>query len=276
MVVLGLGRMGAAFALAWAQAGWRVRGWNRTPRDFPGVEHVAEPQDAVGGAGFVVLCLYDGEACLEVWARIERSIDRKALVVNTSTVAPEHAADLATRAARCGLRYLHAPVLGSVPAIPAAQLRILAGGSVEDVESSRPLLKSVAAEVLHLPDAATAAKLKLIANASLAAAVVGLRDVLAAAAGADVSAEQALDILAMGPLGTLVRAKRQRLVGTQHMQPADFTVGALAKDLALLAGTSAVTTHAATQIAQLLEGAADTDDDIASICRVPATPVAQR
>ena len=54
------------------------------------------------------------------------------LVVNASTVGPDESRALAAQAAEAGLRYVEAPVLGSVPAVRAGRLTVLAGGDGAD------------------------------------------------------------------------------------------------------------------------------------------------
>ncbi|WP_350275620.1 nuclear transport factor 2 family protein [Kribbella sp. HUAS MG21] len=256
--VLGLGRMGTAVARRLADHGWQVTGWNRspvsTPQDFT---VVTDPLEAVAKADVVLLALYDGTACRDVIARIEPALAARAAVVNISTIAPQDAAELAVNLRSS---YVHAPVLGSVPAVERGSLRILAAGQ------AGPAYEVLAAlgEVHHVDDAATAAALKLIANTSLAGAVSALREALQQAAVLGLSRQQALDVLALGQLGGIVGRKRDLLTGAT--KPAEFTVGALAKDMDLL---SAASQHPLRYAAELAESPAGPDADIALAATVP-------
>src|SRR4030095_15195211 len=112
VAVLGLGRMGTAMATALAEAGHEVTAWNRTPRTLPFcVNSMAE---AIAGAEIIVVMVIDGPASQAVLDQITGS---SALIVNASTVAPDESRAMAAGA---GLRYLEAPVLGSVPTLPAS------------------------------------------------------------------------------------------------------------------------------------------------------------
>ncbi|MEV5967132.1 nuclear transport factor 2 family protein [Kribbella sp. NPDC051952] len=263
VTVLGLGRMGTAIADRLAGQGWEVTGWNRTPVSAAGsITLAADPADAVAKAEIVVLALYDGPACREVISRIKPALRPDSLIVNTSTIAPAEAAALSSD---LGASYLHAPVLGSVPAVTSGSLTILVGGQPArsvDVLASLGRIETVG-------DAATAAALKLIANSSLAGVVSALRESLQQAAALGVPRDRALDILALGQLGGLVTRKRQVLLG--EATPTQFTIGALAKDADLLSTASG---YPLPYAAELAESAADPDADIALAATVPPVDAA--
>ena len=267
VTVLGLGRMGAAMATALAADGWSVTAWNRSPAPAPaGTTLAEEVTEAVAGADVVLLCLFDADACRAVLDRCADALAPGTLVVNTATVGPDEAEALAQRVREAGARPVHAPVLGSVPAVRAGRLVVLAGGPEADVEEARPLLDVLSHDVRHVGDPARAAALKLVGNASLAGAVVELGEVLTAADALGIGRDEALDVLATGQLGTLVTMKRDRLTGGEQPD-ADFAVGALDKDLRLLGAASGADLHAARTIGGLLgAGRVRPDEDIAAVC----------
>ena len=212
--VLGLGRMGAAIATALQDSGHPVQAWNRTSRTGPpGVQMLPEPGEAVAGATHVLLCLYDFDACREVLVDCEPALEPGCLVVNTSTIGPSEALDLERLVRGAGARYLHAPVMGSVPAVREGRLVVLAGGSRRDVDDARQVLDAVAREIRYVGDPGRAAALKLVANSSLASALVAIRDAIAASRAMGLDLSETLDVLATGQLGRLTEAKRDRTRG---------------------------------------------------------------
>lgn len=231
VAVLGLGRMGAAMAVALAGAGHEVTGWNRSPKPDAGVPVAEQVADAVDGAEAVVIMVIDGPASRVVLEQIRGS---SALVVNASTVGPDESREFAASAAEAGLRYVEAPVLGSIPTVRASALTVLAGGDAADIETARPVFAAWTAdgEVLHTGPVGTATALKLVANLSLGIAAAGLHDCVRLGADLGLDRADVLDILERGSLGGLVQRKRARL-DTDEYTDADFTVAALAKDLAL-------------------------------------------
>lgn len=260
--------MGAAIATRLADQDWDVIGWTRSGRHVAGaVETTRDPNDAVVKADITVLALFDGRACRQVVDRIRPSLRPDTIVLNTSTIAP---AEASTLARQLGPSYVHAPVLGSVPAVAAGTLRILAAGDRDSLDRVEPVLRALGT-VLPVDNAATAAALKLVANSSLAGAVLALRDSLRQADALDLPRAQVLDVLELGQLGGLVSRKRtflaDRSATTTTAVPAEFTIGALAKDMALLAAASNSPLRSA---ADLAATPADPQADIAVAATVPA------
>jgi 3-hydroxyisobutyrate dehydrogenase-like beta-hydroxyacid dehydrogenase len=234
IAVLGLGRMGGAIAARLVAQGWEVVGWTRSGRASGGVRMTGGPEEAVAEADIVLLSLFDGPACRQVLDGVRDALRADAIVLNTSTIGPAEASALARR---LGRSYVHAPVLGSVPAVATGALRILTAAGQEAFERVRAVLEALGT-VRRVDDASTAAALKLIANNSLAGAVLALRDSLRQADALGLPRAQVLDVLELGQLGGLVARKRPFLQGDSPAPAAEFTIGALVKDMALLAAAS--------------------------------------
>jgi hypothetical protein len=154
--------------------------------------------------------------------------------------------------------------MGSTPAIARGALTILAGGKpTAEVESVLGLL----GEPLVLAGAAEAAALKLVANGVLGDSVASLRRALARGDSLGLPREALLDVLGRGALGRFVDGRRDVL--EEGARPAaTFAAGALAKDLALLAGISDTTSEAASLVHTLLASdlvAADDDITVAAV-----------
>ena len=263
IAVLGLGRMGTSIAERLESQGWEVTGWTRSRRSASTVRTADEPDDAVANADTVILALYDGPACEQVLDRVRDSLRPDTIVLNTSTIAPAEAAELASR---FGPSYVHAPLIGSGPAAAAGTLRILVGADEADENALtrvRPVLDALG-EAWPAGDAATAAALKLVANSSLAGAIFALRDSLRQGDALNLPVAQVLDTLELGQLGALVARKRSFLVG--DATPAQFTIGALAKDMALLADASNRPLRSA---AELADSPAGSEADIALAATTP-------
>jgi 3-hydroxyisobutyrate dehydrogenase-like beta-hydroxyacid dehydrogenase len=263
IAVLGLGRMGDAIATRLAAQDWDVVGWTRSGRTSGAVETTGAAKDAVAKADLVILALFDGPACRQVLDDARDSLRADTIVLNTSTIAPAEASQLARR---LGPSYVHAPVLGSVPAAAAGALQILAAAGQDTLDRVRPVLQTLGT-VRRVDDASTAAALKLIANNSLAGAVLGLCDSLRQADALGLPRAQVLDVLELGALGGLVARKRPFLTGQAGAVTADFTIGALAKDMALLAAASNTPLRSAANVA---DTPADPEADIAVAATVPA------
>lgn len=263
IAVLGLGRMGGALATRLAAQDWDVVGWTRSGRTSGTVKMTDDPNKAVAQADLVLLALFDGPACQQVLDDVRDSLRTDTIVLNTSTIAPAEAARLARQ---LGPSYVHAPLLGSVPAAAAGALQVLTAADENALDRVRPVLETLGT-VVRADDASTAAALKLIANNSLAGAVLALRDSLRQADALGLPRSQSLDVLELGQLGGLVARKRHFLLGDPAAVTAEFTIGALAKDMALLAAASEIPLRSATGLAHT---PAAPEADIAVAATVPA------
>ena len=162
-----------------------------------------------------------------------------------------------------GAAYLHAPVMGSTPAIARGGLTILAGGKPS---SETETVLSHLGDTLVFAGSAEAAALKLVANGVLGDSVASLRRALARGDALGLPREAVLDVLARGALGRFVDGSRHVLGEEGVRPPATFAAGALAKDLALLASATDTVSDSSGVIGTLLAGEALTaDDDIAVV-----------
>ncbi|MFJ6014705.1 nuclear transport factor 2 family protein [Streptomyces sp. NPDC092952] len=266
IAVLGLGRMGDAFATRLADQGLDVVGWTRSGRTPTAYRTTADPRAAVAGAGLVLLALFDGPACEQVIDDVRPALRADTIVVNTATVSPDEASRLARRT---GPGYVHAPVLGSVPAAAAGTLEILAAADRGTLDRARPVLEALGT-VRYADDPATSAALKLIANNGLAGSVLALREALQQADALGLPRDQVLDVLELGRLGGLVTRKRPLLTAGPAAGDirADFTLGALVKDMTLLAGASRTPLRSADRLAAA-PAAPEADIALAAMVRAP-------
>jgi 3-hydroxyisobutyrate dehydrogenase-like beta-hydroxyacid dehydrogenase len=258
VAVLGLGRMGTAMADRLC-AHHDVRTWSRSTG--------GTPAGAVDGADVVVLALYDGTACRDVLDACLASLPARAVVVNTSTVGADEAVELESMVVAAGATYLHAPVMGSTPAVARGGLTILAGGKPSTEAES---VLSLLGETLVFSGSSEAAALKLVANGVLGDSLASLRRALGRGNALALPREAVLDVLGRGALARFVDGSRDVLADPGVRPPATFAAGALAKDLALLAGAADTTSDASASVDTLIAGGALRRDDDISVMGVAA------
>ena len=260
VAVLGLGRMGTAMTRRLTEQGWSVTTWTRSGG--------TDLRPVVQGADLVLLALFDGPACDQVLADCAPYLSSAHVVVNTTTVAPHEALAHEKAVQATGATYVHAPVMGSVPAVLSGTLKVLVGSSPAAQGTAESLLAELG-EVVRAGDVADAAALKLVANSALGGAVLAVRDSRGYAEELGVAPDTALDVLERSTLGGLVRGKRDQ--PTAH-----FTAAALSKDLTLLAAETPAARTLADRVAGALDsGAVAADDDLFALTapsREPAVP----
>lgn len=148
---LGLGRMGAPMARNLAQAGYRVRAWNRTPQcwsDLPdNLRIVPRAEDALEGARAAIFMLTDGRALSECLfdRNLVRCLPVGAVVIDMSTGGPRAALESSRRLSSLGIEFADAPVSGGVKGAELAKLTILVGATAATMTTVRPILETLGA-----------------------------------------------------------------------------------------------------------------------------------
>lgn len=290
VAVLGTGRMGAAMVRRLVGAGHRVTAWNRSAAAVTGLQQEVgdellvaahEPAAAVRGADVVLAVLADGDVTRSVLldTAVLENLSRGAVVVDLGTSGVEAARDLAGRLGPAGVRFVDAPVSGSVPAVQGGTLLVMASGDADAVAAAEPVLAAFARTVLHVGEAGAGQVMKLAVNLVLhdlnAALAEGLR--LAEAAG--VRREDAYAVLEESVVGApFVRYKRAAFLDPDT--PVAMTLTLAEKDLRLITehvrrqGADAPVTEAALAQVRRALAAGFGPRDLADLSRVPAPPAA--
>lgn len=256
--ILGGGRMGSAIADR-LRANHSLSTWTRSAG--------GSPADAVRGAEIVLLCLYDGAACRDVLSAIAPALTSHTTVVNTTTCGPTEAHELEQLATEAGAAYLHAPVLGSTPAATAGTLTLIAG------REPSPALAEVLGELgetLVTASSAEAAALKLVANGVLGDLVDATRRALGRAELLDLGRPEVLRVLGHTLLGPYVADRHTVLESSVAPPDVRFTIGALRKDLGLLAEAIGTSSHALGALDGLVDQDAVKPDSDVSLAALPA------
>lgn len=137
---LGTGLMGAPMARRLLAAGFPVTVWNRDLRKAEalasfGATVATSPVEAVESAEIVFTMLSDGKAVTDVLfaTGVAAALERGAVVIDTSSIAPPIARDHASKLADLGIAHVDAPVSGGVVGAEAGTLAIMAGGEAESI-----------------------------------------------------------------------------------------------------------------------------------------------
>jgi 3-hydroxyisobutyrate dehydrogenase-like beta-hydroxyacid dehydrogenase len=248
----GAGRMGAAMIgrLRGADGGARfdVHVYNRTAGRATAVAaatgaHAAPTaRDAVAGAPVVLVSLADDAAVESVYAGpdgVLAGLAPGAVVVETSTVAPETVHRLARLVAGRGADLLDAPVSGSVPVVERGELTFLVGGDPATLDKVRPVLAPLARTVLHLGPIGAGATVKLAVNSVVHALNLALAEALVLAERAGVDRAAAYEAFASSAVAApFVHYKKAAFLAPEQT-PVAFRLDLVAKDLALIEALAA-------------------------------------
>ncbi len=277
VAVLGLGRMGTAMARHVLGAGHRLTVWNRTPDRAhelvaAGAREAPTPAEAARAAEVVVLMLGGPESSHDVLfgdGGVASGAARDVLVVDSTTIGPRAARELAVECAQRGLRYIDAPVAGSVEPARQGTLAVLVGGQPEDVADAQPLLElwGDPEKIRHLGSVGSGNAMKMVINLSLGVTAAGLGEALRLADDLGIERGAALTALAAGPFGWMITYK-QEMLERDNYRPAAFSLDLLVKDLELVerAGRRALPlTEAALVNATKAQGDGRGEDDFATL-----------
>lgn len=295
---IGLGKMGSRMAENVRRAGFGLAVWNRSaeatiPFRDRGIHVADSPAELAAVSDVVVVMVSDGAAVKEVLfgeGGVIRGLStapkppltppeqpgvrfqpREGLVVlNMSTIAPHESAGVSEMLAAKGVRYVEAPVAGSIKAAEARKLHVYAGGPDGIVTTLRPLLESMGERVTHAGPVGAATTLKAIVNLQLAAQVAALGEGLAMAERAGLDLELVADeLLAGGVASEALRTKARKML-QGDFEPY-FTTRLMAKDLAIVGVTAsnldldAPVARAARAIYEVAAEEAHAEDDFSSV-----------
>lgn len=252
--------MGSAIVRRLAGAGHRVVVWNRTPGPAVALAEAA-PADlvragttaaaTVAGAEVVLSMLASGDATCTVLldSAVLEAVASTAVVVDLATSGIDAARRLAEGFAAAGRRYVDAPVSGSVPAVEAGTLLVMASGKPADIDLARPVLDILAHTVLDLGPTGNGQAMKLAVNLVVHELNSALSEALALAERLGIPIERAYDVLERSVVAApFVGYKRAAFL--DPTTPVAMSLQLVAKDLSLItaaadgAGIALPGTHA--------------------------------
>jgi 3-hydroxyisobutyrate dehydrogenase len=287
VAVLGTGRMGAAMTRRLVAAGHAVTVWNRTAAtaraavaDLPpgSADVAATAADAVAGRPVVLSMLADGTATCAVvldGSVIDRLLPG-AVVCDLATSGVPAATALARGLRAAGVGFVDAPVSGSVPAVDAGTLLVMAGGDGDAIDAVRPVLEAFARSVVRVGDTGTGQAMKLAVNLVVHTLNAALCEALVLAEASGIARESAYDVLADSVVGApFLTYKRPAFLDPDV--PVAMSLDLVLKDLALIAAQAQAgevgVTMPASAAAQASVAAACADgfggQDMAALSRFP-------
>lgn len=185
--VLGLGIIGSRALERLREAGWEVKGWNRTPKGLPG--EVADLGEAIRGAQVISLYLKDRAAVRETVERLSPCLVAGQILLNHATVDLETTQWLARQCDERGVKFLDTPFTGSKNASAGGQLIYYTGGDPAWVAEVEPYLMVTAKSLLPCGGIGSATVVKLGTNLISACVVQALAEALAIAVKHGVTAQ---------------------------------------------------------------------------------------
>ena len=177
----GLGNMGVPMAENLVKGGYALTVYDVVPDAMKkmkekGVILAGSTPKACSGMDVVISMLPSGEAACELYLS-EKGVLNKAskttLLIDCSTIAPEHARQIAMEAMKKGFDMVDAPVSGGVAGAESAQLTFIVGGSEKAYKRALPFLKAMGKKIFHAGDSGSGQVAKVCNNMLLAIHMMG-------------------------------------------------------------------------------------------------------
>ena len=239
--VVGLGRMGAAFAANLLADGYRVWVRDRDPERIEALQARGAISSAslrdLAECDIVLTSLPNDEVLADVALGDEGLVailGAGSVHVSMSTVSPTVSRRLAEAHANGGQGYVAAPVLGNPDFARDRTLFILAGGEVPAVEKARPVLERLGQRLFSIgEDPGLANLMKLAANVLTATTLECMGEVLALLRKGGVDRHVAFDALTNSLFDSRVHKSYGGKIVEERFSPPGLTAPLALKDLRL-------------------------------------------
>ena len=185
---LGLGNMGGPMARNLLKAGHQVSVFDLSASAVSalveaGAQEATSPA-AVAKAGVeaVITMLPAAAHVRQVYTGEEgllANLPAGVLLIDSSTIDPMTARDVAAAAAKNGNPMVDAPVSGGTVGAAAGTLTFMVGGSVEHFEHAKPILAAMGKNIVHCGDAGNGQVAKVANNMLLGISMIGVAEAMA-------------------------------------------------------------------------------------------------
>ncbi|HVO38212.1 MAG TPA: NAD(P)-dependent oxidoreductase, partial [Spirochaetia bacterium] len=162
---------------------------------------------------------------------------RGALWVDCSTVDPAFSRRMSQEASARGIRFMDAPVAGSLPVAEKGELSFFVGGDAKDLEECRPLLSAMGKTIRNMGGTGAGTSIKLVINMLLADSMAAFSEALTLGQALGFQKSALLDTLIGGAVtAPFLAGKREKL--TSGSFDAEFPLRLMLKDLGLVSTTA--------------------------------------
>jgi 3-hydroxyisobutyrate dehydrogenase-like beta-hydroxyacid dehydrogenase len=236
---LGTGRMGAAMAARLISAGAAVTVWNRTtcktkPLIELGATHAEKISD-LGQCDIVFTSVSSSPDLLAVTLGPEGLLNAQPaprIVVDTSTVSAEAAAEVRAEAGSRGIGFLSTPISGNADVVAAGHASIIASGPEAVYDAVRPYLDVIAPSVTYAGEREEALLVKLAHNLLVGMITESLAEATVLAEKGGVAPSAFLDFINGSVLGSVFIGYKGQAIRARDYEPT-FTTELIRKDFDL-------------------------------------------
>ncbi len=129
-----------------------------------------------------------------------KHLKKRSVWIDCSTVNPSFSKAMAEEAKKNEVRFLDAPVSGTILPAEKGELTFLIGGEKNDVEFCRPLFEAMGKKILHVGENGKGTSMKMVINLLLGQAMVAFSEGMLLGESLGISKEQIMEIILGGPV----------------------------------------------------------------------------
>lgn len=232
---IGVGTMGKPMSMRLVDAGYEVTVYNRTPEKTKEVAakgaKVAQSIPELAAANEVVFSMIaDSPALEEVGALVTQSAKPGTVFIDMSTVSPEASARVGQACAEKGIKFLRAPVSGSVPLAASGTLGIMVSGDEATYKECYDILRVLGDKIFYLGPGEEARYMKLALNIMVAVTCEMLAEAVAWGEKAGLSAAKMMEVMTNSAVASPLVGYKVKPI-TERNFTALFTSKMMEKDL---------------------------------------------
>lgn len=161
---------------------------------------ITSPKD-LAHTRFIVLSLPSPTVSEKVLAEIAPHLPKDAIVLETSTVNPEHIHASARLLTPHGIEIIDASVMAGVAQMEAGTATLALGGSEAAIAAARPVLDAIASKQVHFGASGAGAAAKVINNAVAHAVMVVVAEAGSLATASGISIQKLITLLSDPQMG---------------------------------------------------------------------------
>ena len=237
---IGLGIMGSRMAANLQAHGYQLVVFNRTRAAADGLLRIGaiwrgSPAQVAAGIDVLMTMLPHPEAVTTAAFGADgflSALRPGSIWINSGTMNPSFARQMAEVARGKGVRYLDAPVAGSRDAAAHGELMFIVGGDSADVEACSAFLACMGSRIVHVGGHGLGSALKMVNNLLGAVAMAAFAEGTALGQALGVPRQTIFDTLIGGPMvAPLLSAKRGKIERADY--DPEFSTRWIQKDLHL-------------------------------------------
>lgn len=220
---IGLGLMGSEMAYRLLMFDYPLVIWNRTSKkithqNFQLATVATSPAELARVVDIVCLCLTDEKAVEAVLFGKEGLADAKhdIMILDHSTLSSENAVEIGNRAKLAGMRYIDAPITGSVPGAREGTLSIFAGGIKPYLKTVKPILSCYATHIHDMGALGNGQATKLCNQIMLFNTLIATYETLNFSKHCGLESKKLIEVLSSN---TLIDSKAWRIFSNNAITP---------------------------------------------------------